>query len=245
MKIKNLLLLLILLISQFSYAQQSINSIVKTITADKFKAHLDSDNGIILDVRTPEEVDQGCIKNASTINLYDPEFISKIRLISKEKAIYVYCQSGGRSAEASNILEQNGFRKIYNLEGGMMSWTSYHYPVELPKKAIDSKILQYSLTEFYSLIKNNKIVLIEFHTLWCAPCKKMAPIIDSLEIQFKNDVVVKRIDLDKSKEITKEFNIYGVPVFIIFVDGVEKWRHTGIIEKTELIKCIKNNKWNP
>jgi thioredoxin-like negative regulator of GroEL len=64
----------------------------------------------------------------------------------------------------------------------------------------------------------------------------MVPIVDELEIEFKEKVAVKRIDCDQSKELVKELNISGVPVFIIYKKGKEVWRHNGLIEKAELIK---------
>jgi thioredoxin 1 len=46
--------------------------------------------------------------------------------------------------------------------------------------------------------------------------------------------VVKRIDVDKSKELAEAYDISGVPVFILFVNGEEKWKHNGMISKEEL-----------
>jgi len=57
-------------------------------------------------VRTPDEVADGYIKNASTINLYDDDFIAKINLIQKDKQIYVYCKSGGRSSKATELMKK-------------------------------------------------------------------------------------------------------------------------------------------
>jgi len=61
--------------------------------------------GVTLDPRTPQEVADGSVNDASTINYYNSEFETKINLIPKNKEIFVYCKSGGRSAEAAKILQ--------------------------------------------------------------------------------------------------------------------------------------------
>ncbi len=66
----------------------------------------------------------------------------------------------------------------------------------------------------------------------------MAPVIDEIEKEYKNKAVVMRIDVDKSKEIAKTFKIKGVPVFILFKKGAEKWKHNGMIAKEELTSQI-------
>jgi len=84
-------------------------------------------------------------------------------------------------------------------------------------------------------------VLVDFHTVWCAPCKKMAPVVDKIAGEYKGKAIVLRIDLDKSKEVAAHYQIQGVPVFILFKNGEQKWKHNGIISEEELQKIIKEN----
>mgnify|MGYP000303450604 CR=1 FL=1 len=77
---------------------------------------------IILDVRTSEEINAGYIPNSTFIDYYDKNFENKINLIDRSKKIYTLCKSGGRSVKAAEILSKNGFRNVYNLEGGFMRW---------------------------------------------------------------------------------------------------------------------------
>ena len=69
----------------------------------------------------------------------------------------------------------------------------------------------------------------------------MAPIIDGIEEKYKDKAVVMRIDVDKSKEVGKAYKIQGVPVFILFKNGKEKWKHNGMIPEEELKKQIEDN----
>ena len=56
-------------------------------------------------------------------------------------------------------------------------------------------------------LKTDKPVLIDFHTVWCASCRKMAPIIDEIAEEYKNKAIVMRIDVDKSKDVGNAYNI--------------------------------------
>ncbi len=212
---------------------------VKDINAVEFNKIISSNDVIVLDVRTPKEVEQGHIEGSSMIDFYSIDFVDKINLINKEKTICVYCRSGGRSAKASGILKQNGFTKIYNLRGGMMSWEANNFPVTKSTIEKDEHIKTMTLEDFKNTLKTDKPVLVEFHTIWCSPCRKMAPIIDELEKEYKGRAVVMRIDVDKSKEIAKMYNIKAVPVFMLFKNGVEKWKHNGIIPKKDLVKQLR------
>ena len=221
-------------------AQQSV-SVKENVDAKTFKELVDAGKGIILDVRTPEEVSEGFINNASTINLYDDDFNAKINLIQKDKQIYVYCKSGGRSSEAAELLKKNGFSKIYNLMGGISEWENNGFPIVKPDGTKDKKIQQITLSDFNTLLATDKPVLVDFHTIWCSPCRKMAPIIDGIEERYKNKAVVMRVDVDKSKEVGKAYKIQGVPVFILFKNGKEIWKHNGVISEEELLKQIEDN----
>lgn len=81
------------------------------------------DNAVILDVRTPEEWEDGIIPGAIMIDIYTgPEFLESIEALDKAKNYYVYCKAGGRSRQACDIMGQMGFANTYNLIGGMMQW---------------------------------------------------------------------------------------------------------------------------
>lgn len=232
---------IIMLSSCNSNQAQQTGPVIENVDAKAFKILVDAGKGIILDVRTPEEVSAGYINNASTINLYDDDFNAKINLIQKDRQIYVYCASGGRSSEASELLKKNGFSKVFNLNGGMSEWKNNGFPVVKPDISKDEKIQQITLADFETLLATDKPVLVDFHTVWCSPCRKMAPIIDGIEKSYKDKAVVMRIDVDKSKEVGKAYKIQGVPVFILFKNGKEIWKHNGVISEEELKKQIEDN----
>ncbi len=81
------------------------------------------ENAVILDVRTQEEVEEGMIPNAQNLDIHKGQgFIDDLEKLDKEKNYYVYCRSGGRSAQACAVMNQIGFENTYNLEGGFSEW---------------------------------------------------------------------------------------------------------------------------
>ena len=77
---------------------------------------------LILDVRSEEEFNQGHILGAINIPVNDLSFELDDILSHKDNDVIIYCRSGVRSVTAAHILNDNGFTKIYNLSGGIMSY---------------------------------------------------------------------------------------------------------------------------
>ena len=202
---------------------------IADVSVTEFQALVAQNDGIILDVRTPDEIAQGHIGGASMLNIYDEDFERKLNLMQKDKPIYVYCRSGGRSSRAAQILGESGFSEIYNLEGGMGAWNRANLPTVKPDTGSVKKAPGISLADFKTQLRNNDRVLADFQTEWCAPCKQMAPVIDELEDKVSDRARVLRIDVDASPELAEAYSIEGVPVFILFENGKETWRHSGLV----------------
>ncbi|PCI10156.1 MAG: hypothetical protein COB73_03940 [Flavobacteriaceae bacterium] len=76
----------------------------------------------LVDVRTPGEYSEGYIKNAINIDIFGDDFMGKMSKLDKNKPVYVYCKSGHRSGNAAEKLEEAGFTKVYDLDGGFLQW---------------------------------------------------------------------------------------------------------------------------
>ena len=76
----------------------------------------------LIDIRTPREFKSGYIKGAVNINFFDRDFTGQMLKLNKEKEIYIYCRSGNRTGKAANKLKDQGFTKIYDLQGGILNW---------------------------------------------------------------------------------------------------------------------------
>ncbi len=98
---------------------------MEDLSQEEWVEQLEKDtNALILDVRTDAEVADGIIPNAIHLDIYKgQEFINALEDLDTSKSYYVYCRSGNRSGQACQIMEEMGFEKAYNLEGGMLDWT--------------------------------------------------------------------------------------------------------------------------
>lgn len=96
----------------------------KNISAAEFHDMISKDSKLqIVDVRTPQEFAAGHIKGAVNVDFRDPNFEKNIgKAVKKKKTVMVYCRSGRRSLNAMNLMVKNGFKEVYNMEGGMLVW---------------------------------------------------------------------------------------------------------------------------
>ncbi|MEQ6123701.1 rhodanese-like domain-containing protein [Pseudotenacibaculum sp. MALMAid0570] len=119
---KKLFVYSILFLSLCSCAQES--SVKKLIQPDELAILLEKGEIQLADVRTQGEYDKGFIKGAVLIDFYKDDFVKRMsETFDKKKPVYVYCARGGRSNKASLLLLQNGFQKVYDLDGGYSKWT--------------------------------------------------------------------------------------------------------------------------
>lgn len=97
---------------------------MKELDQEEWREQLENDkDAVILDVRTPEEVEEGYIPHSKNIDIYRGQgFVEEVEKLDREKNYYIYCRSGKRSAQACTLLDQMGFPNTYNLAGGIMEW---------------------------------------------------------------------------------------------------------------------------
>lgn len=95
---------------------------VQLLDIATFKEGIANPNIQLIDVRTPKEYEEGHIENATLIDYFSSNFKENLLTLDKEKPLYLYCKSGGRSGKASKILANMGFKEVYDLKGGYMAW---------------------------------------------------------------------------------------------------------------------------
>ena len=97
---------------------------IKVLPASEFKASLKNNSSQIVDVRTPIEFKSGHIKKAKNIDFFQRNsFKSNLEKLDKSKPLHLYCRSGNRSRKAAGIAAELGFKEIYDLKGGYMSYS--------------------------------------------------------------------------------------------------------------------------
>ena len=218
-----------LFISCNGQSSKAIHTVDVKSYAEKLKV---TDSPQLLDVRTPEEYNDGHIDNATNVNWNGNDFVSKASKYEKSKPIFVYCKVGGRSAQAADKLAKLGFKEIYNLDGGIMKWNA----------ASDSKpsgkIIGMCDQEFGELVKSSDKVMIDFSAKWCAPCQKMKPYILKMEIEMKDKIKIVSLDADENKTIVEQLKLDGLPTIIVYEKGKEVWRNVGYISEEDLKKHL-------
>lgn len=213
---------------------------LQNVDALKFKELIAKEDAILLDVRTPGEYSRGHIAGSTSIDISDPAFVSRINLLQKDKTILIYCLSGSRSEVAANYMIKIGFKKIYNLKApALMEWNQRGFALEQSSKMVASTTTKYTGQSFDKLLKDNKVVLVDFHAVWCAPCKAMNPVLDKVSTNFKGKARVEKVDVEANKEIAAAYQVQSVPGFLIFKDGKKVWSHNGTISYDELTLALK------
>lgn len=92
------------------------------------------DQEMIIDVRTPEELQEtGQIVGALNVDYNGANFKAEISKLNKEKPIMVYCKSGGRSGKTATLLKKEGFKEVYDLDGGIQGWKAANLPLSASK----------------------------------------------------------------------------------------------------------------
>ncbi len=190
----------------------------------------------LLDVRTPDEFSKGHIKNALNYDWNGNDFEKQIALLDKSKPVFVYCLSGGRSSSAASQMRSEGFKEVYELDGGMMKWRSANLPETTNNATVSTGMTK---QQFEELINSDKLVLIDFYADWCAPCQKMKPYLDEISRDMANKVIIVRINSDENPALCKELKIDALPTLQVYKTKILSWSNTGFIKKEEVLKQLQ------
>jgi thioredoxin len=87
---------------------------------------------------------------------------------------------------------------------------------------------------FDTLIKENRPVIVDFHALWCGPCKMQTPILQQLATEQGDNVRIIKIDVDQNPSIADRYQIRSVPTLMIFKNGEIMHKQPGVHSKQQL-----------
>ena len=97
------------------------------------------------------------------------------------------------------------------------------------------------MSSFSSLIKQSKPVLIDFFADWCGPCKTMSPILKQVKDELGESVSIIKIDVDKNQQLAAKYQVRGVPTLMLFKNGKQLWRQSGVVQKDDIISIINKS----
>lgn len=95
------------------------------------------------------------------------------------------------------------------------------------------------MEKFDELIQSPVPVLVDFFAEWCGPCKAMKPILQEVKAKIGEDARIVKIDVDQHEQLAARFRIQAVPTFVLFNKGEAVWRHSGMINASELTGVIE------
>lgn len=127
---KKLLFLASVLWSTAIFSQTKIEN----VDAATFKKYIDEKKGVLIDLRTDDELkNKGMIKGATQLDFLAKDSEERISKLDKKKTYLIYCASGGRSGDAAELMEKQGFQHVVNLEKGIEGWKKSGFETVVPK----------------------------------------------------------------------------------------------------------------
>jgi thioredoxin 1 len=96
-------------------------------------------------------------------------------------------------------------------------------------------------SSFKDIISGNDLVLVDFSAEWCGPCKVLGPILKEVKEEIGDKARIVKIDVDKNQGLATQFNVMGVPTLILFKNGTQVWRQSGVMQKQDLLSLLQEN----
>ncbi|ADV50303.1 thioredoxin [Cellulophaga sp. E16_2] len=94
-------------------------------------------------------------------------------------------------------------------------------------------------SSFDKIIDSDTPVLIDFFADWCGPCKSLAPILKQVKEEMGDAVKIVKIDVDKNQSLAAKYQVKGVPTMMLFKNGKQLWRQSGVLPKNDIVTVIK------
>lgn len=94
------------------------------------------------------------------------------------------------------------------------------------------------MSDFNEIINSEKPTLVDFYATWCSPCQMLTPILEGVSTEVGDNAKVLKIDIEKNMETASQYGVRSVPTLILFKEGKEVWRQTGLTQKNVLVETI-------
>ena len=96
-------------------------------------------------------------------------------------------------------------------------------------------------SSFSKIINSDVPVLVDFYADWCGPCKMLAPILKEVKNDLGDKIKIVKIDVDKNQNLASSYQVRGVPTMLLFINGKQVWRQSGVVQKADILSVIQNH----
>ena len=87
----------------------------------------------------------------------------------------------------------------------------------------------------------NVPILVDFWAEWCGPCKQISPILSELAEDYKEKLLIAKVNIDENPEVPSNYGIMSIPTLILFKNGKSVSSQIGLVEKSSLTKWLDEN----
>jgi thioredoxin 1 len=94
-------------------------------------------------------------------------------------------------------------------------------------------------SSFKKIIDSETPVLVDFYADWCGPCKMLAPILKQVKDEMGDALKIIKIDVDQNQPLANKYQVRGVPTMLLFKNGKQVWRQSGVLQKADILKTVK------
>lgn len=95
---------------------------------------------------------------------------------------------------------------------------------------------------FSNIIDSKTLVLVDFFADWCGPCKVLAPILKEVKDELGTAIKIIKINVDKNQPLATKYQVKGVPTMLLFKEGKQLWRQSGVLQKNEITDIINTHR---
>ncbi|MEL1254018.1 thioredoxin domain-containing protein [Flavobacterium sp. DGU38] len=228
---KNSISALTLLFTVLVFAQ---NKSSNTVSLDVFYSKIQNEkNPQIIDARGAEEFALNHINGAVNFNLESKDYAKHIAALDKSRPVFTYSIGAGRSVWLADDLLKKGFKEAYSLEGGIANWIGNGKPFYVNSK---SKL---TLDEYNKIIADNNTVLVDIGSKYCAPCKKVKPVLEAIKAEYGEKVKIVEIELEESPQVIADLKTVKVfPTLILYQNGQIVFKKEGFSDLKKDVDVI-------
>ena len=91
------------------------------------------------------------------------------------------------------------------------------------------------------VLKSGKSVVVDFYAEWCGPCKQIAPVLEEISDEMKDQIIIAKHNIDQEPNTPTKYGIRGIPTMLLFSGGELKATKVGATTKSNIVSWIKEN----